>query len=121
MQEEVVTKIKNDGEDIILEFGVNDTIKAIYLHGPGIDEPIAMARDVNNNGSFEAKEVFFYSKDHLNSIHDLTDYQGKPIQRYNYSAYGKTKLEKTDPNRASSFVESPYGFTSREWDQVTGD
>ncbi len=74
-------------------------IKAVYFHGPGIDEPIAMARDINQNGKFDEKEVFYYSKDHLNSVHDLTDKNGKPVQRYNYTAYGKTKLEKTDPNQ----------------------
>jgi hypothetical protein len=34
---------------------------AKFLHGPGIDEPIAMARDMNGNGTFEEKEVFYYS------------------------------------------------------------
>jgi len=43
-----------DNEDIIAEFGSNNSIKAIYLHGPGIDEPIAMVRDIDNNGSFES-------------------------------------------------------------------
>ena len=110
-----------DSEDIVVEFGTDNSVRAIYLHGPGIDEPIAMVRDINKDGTFEEKELFFYSKDHLNSIHDLTDYLGKPVQRYNYTAYGKTKVESTNSEQSLKLVHSPYGYTSREWEQETGD
>ena len=108
-----------DNEDIVLELGDNNILKAMYLHGPGIDEPIAMIRDINGNGAFEEDELFFYTKDHLNSIHALTNKDGRPVQRYNYSAYGKTKIEKT--SAADKLVKNPYGYTSREWDEETGD
>src|SRR5690606_21196553 len=48
-----------EGEDIIVEFGADDSIRAIYLHGPGIDEPIAMVREINGNGIFDESELFF--------------------------------------------------------------
>jgi len=80
-----------------------------------------MLRDINGNGQFEEQELFFYTKDHLNSIHDLTDFQGRPVQRYNYTAYGRTKIEKVDPVQVNKIVSSPYAFTSREWEQETGD
>jgi hypothetical protein len=57
----------------------------------------------------------------LNSVHDLTDYQGKPVQRYNYTAYGNTKIEKTNPDQNAKLVQNPYAYTSREWKQETGD
>jgi RHS repeat-associated protein len=57
----------------------------------------------------------------LNSVHDLTDYQGKPVQRYNYSAYGKTKVEKTNLDQNAKLVKNHYAYTSREWEQETGD
>src|SRR5690606_788144 len=110
-----------EGEDIIVEFGADDSIRAIYLHGPGIDEPNAMVREINGNGIFDESELFFYSQDHLNSVHDLTDFQGKPVQRYNYSAYGETKVEKTNPDQTAKLVHNIYGYTSREWEQETGD
>jgi RHS repeat-associated protein len=116
-----LTRYVYDGEDIILEFGINNTIQAIYLHGPGIDEPIAMARDLNDNGSMEANELFFFSKDHLNSVHDLTDSQGKPVQRYNYTAYGRTIVERMSTTPLANFVPNPFAYTSREWEQETGD
>lgn len=110
-----------DNENIIIELRGNNSIEAIYLHGPGVDEPIAMVRDMNENGSFENSELFFYSRDHLNSIHDLTDYQGRPVQRYNYSAYGETKIEKTSTEQNAKLVKNPFAYTGREWEEETGD
>src|SRR5690606_25990761 len=114
----VTTKYAYDSEDIIAEFDENNKLKALYLHGPGVDDPIMMARDINNNNSFEEDELFFYSKDHLGSVHELTDVNMKPVQRYNYLAYGETKVEKVDGQ--DHFVKNPYAYTSREWEEETG-
>ncbi|MBI2519018.1 MAG: RHS repeat-associated core domain-containing protein [Bdellovibrio sp.] len=87
---------------------------------PVIDEPIAMLRDVNGNGRFEGSEVFTYTKDHLGSVKDLTDANAELKQRYGYSAYGSTKLEKDDSHSSNKFIENPYAYTAREWEQETG-
>ncbi len=115
---EVQNRFVYDGEDIIAEFE-GDTVSAIYLHGPGIDEPIAMLRDVNKDEEFTGSELFFFARDHLNSIHSLTDKDGRPVQRYNYSAYGKTKVEKTNP--AEKLIKNSFAYSSREWEEETGD
>ncbi|MBI2519495.1 MAG: carboxypeptidase regulatory-like domain-containing protein [Bdellovibrio sp.] len=109
-----------DNEDIFFELDGQNHIIAVYLHGPGIDDPIAMLRDVNGNGRFEENEVFIYTKDHLGSIKDITDFNAELKQRYSYSVYGVTKLEKDDTNSSNQFVENPYVYTSREWEQETG-
>lgn len=114
-----ITKFSYDNEDLVLEFGENNQVAAIYLHGPDIDDPIAMARDINNDGNFTENELFFYSKDILNSVHSILDINGKVVQRYNYTAYGETKVDKLSSN--SRLIKSPYGFTGREWEQETGD
>ena len=79
-----------------------------------------MLRDQNGNGRFEESEVFTYTKDHLGSIKDITDANAELKQRYGYSAYGVTKLEKDDSHSSNQFVENPYVYTSREWEQETG-
>lgn len=86
-----------------------------FYQGPGIDEPIAMLRDENKNGRIEDAEIFIYTKDHLGSVKDITDLNGSLIQRYHYSAYGITKIEKDDHNRPTKVVENPYAYTSREF------
>jgi len=79
-----------------------------------------MLRDVNKNRRFESDEVFTYTKDHLGSVKDITDNQGKLRQRYHYSAYGVTKIEKDDDRRSGQLIESNYAYTSREFEPETG-
>ena len=110
-----------DQEDILLEFDQDNQIIAAYFHGPGIDRPLAMLRDNNKNGNLDANEIFYYTRDNLGSIRDLLNYQGKLVQRYTYGVYGVTRIEKDNPEDDQKFVENPYAFTGREWDQETGD
>lgn len=109
-----------DGEDIFLELDEKNAIQAIFLHGEGVDSPIAMLRDENRNGKFEDVELFVFTKDQLGSVREIVDSKQNVLQRYTYSSYGETKLEKISSAR-QRFVDSPYGYTSREWDQETGD
>ena len=109
-----------DNEDILLEFDENDQLIAAYLHGPGIDRPLAMLRDINKNSSFEDNEIFYYTRDNLGSIRELVNTQGKVVQRYSYGVYGTTRLEKDNPNDSQVFIENPYAYTGRIWEQETG-
>ena len=85
---------------------------------PRIDDPIAMVRDIDGSGAINPNtEVFYYTKDNLGSVRDLTNGAGELVQRYRYTAYGETTIEKDDGHE---FIESPYAFTSRELDQETG-
>jgi len=115
----VITRFFYDGEDIIAELDSEGNIEAMYLHGPGIDEPLAMARDINHNGEFEDSELFIFARNHLGSVMALVDSTGKIAQRYVYSAYGKTKVLKT--HEGAAFIKNPYAYTSRELDEETGD
>lgn len=111
-----------DGSNILFETDQTGRIIAVYLHGPGIDNPIAMVRDHNKNNNFEDNEIFTYTKDHLGSIRELTNKDQKLVQRYDYSAYGFTTLEKTEnQNTNIEYVESIYAHTGKFWLQDTGD
>ncbi len=79
-----------------------------------------MLRDENKNGKMDRNELFTFTKDHLGSIREVMDQKQDVIQRYSYSSYGKTKLEKIAKDR-STVVDVPYGYTSREWEKETGD
>jgi YD repeat-containing protein len=69
----LVTKYVYDNEDIIFEFDGNDSIVAVYTHGPGIDEPISVQRN-------SAK--YYYHQDGLGSITYITDTLGNIINTY---------------------------------------
>ena len=75
-----------------------------YLHGPGIDEPLA----IEQKGALS-----FYQADGLGSITTLTDTNGRVVQSYDYSSFGI-------PKHLGDHVKQPYTYTGREWDSETG-
>lgn len=91
-----------DNEDIILEISGKNTSR--YVHGPGIDEPLAME---------QKRSTYFFHADGLGSIVNLTDQRGRVVQSYEYSSFGRTKVQGGE-------VKQPYGYTGREWDREPG-
>ncbi|MFH1021007.1 MAG: DUF6531 domain-containing protein, partial [Pseudomonadota bacterium] len=97
-----ITTYVYDNEDIVLEISGNAASR--YVHGPGIDEPLAME---------QRRGTFFFHADGLGSIVNLTDRRGRVVQSYEYSSFGRMKEHGGE-------VKQPYGFTGREWDRETG-
>ncbi|MHB1185889.1 MAG: RHS repeat-associated core domain-containing protein [Desulfobulbia bacterium] len=97
-----ITTYVYDNEDIILEISGKNTSR--YVHGPGIDEPLAMEQKRN---------TYFFHADGLGSIVNLTDQRGRVVQSYEYSSFGRMKEHGGE-------MKQPYGFTGREWDKELG-
>ncbi|MFA6498365.1 MAG: RHS repeat-associated core domain-containing protein, partial [Desulfurivibrionaceae bacterium] len=91
-----------DNEDIILETSGKNISR--YVHGPGIDEPLAVEQKRN---------TYFFHADGLGSIVNLTDQRGRVVQSYEYSSFGRMKEQGGE-------VKQPYGYTGREWDKELG-
>ncbi len=100
-----VTKYVYDNEDILFELDGNGNIITEYLHGPGIDEPIAMIR---------GGKTYYYHADGLGSIIAITNSAGWVVQRYDYNSFGEITYIQ-DPN----FIQ-PYTYTGREYDNESG-
>ena len=81
-----------DNEDIIMEYNHKGKVTARYVHGSGIDEPLAIERK---------GKVYYYHFDGLGSITALTDAKGKIVQRYDYDSFGNLKHHR-------SKVKQPY-------------
>ena len=100
-----------DAEDIVLErkavqvgAGTPVVTDTQYVHGPGIDEPLAMVR----NG-----QSYYYHADGLGSIVAITDSQKNIVQRYSYDSFGMATPSNPE-------FENSYMFTGREWDKEVG-
>ena len=93
-----------DNEDIIMEYNHKGKVTARYVHGLGIDEPLAIERK---------GDIYYYHTDGLGSITALTDAKGKVVQRYEYDSFGKIK-------RQGNKVKNSYTYTAREYDRETG-
>jgi len=57
----------------------SDQVVASYTNGLGIDDPLVMRYQGNN---------YFYHKNHLGSVTDITDSSGAIVKSYQYDAYG---------------------------------
>jgi len=110
----VITRYVYDAEDILLEYDGADTLLARYTHGPGIDEPLVMARDLNGDQVFQADESFLYLRDGQGSVIQLTDNAGMVVRSYAYDSRGGISAE-------SGTVQNHYTFTSREFDAESGN
>jgi RHS repeat-associated protein len=99
-----ITRYLYDGEDIILEYDQAGTVTARYIHGPGIDEPLAMEKN---------SQTYYYHVDDLGSIIALTDSTGAVAQSYQYDAFGNM-------TNGTPTITQPYTYTAREYDSETG-
>jgi len=96
-----------DGEDIVLQLENDgtDTIITHYLHGPGIDEPLAQS----TNG-----QTYCYHADGLGSIVAMTNSSKNIVQRYSYDTYGMLT------GILNHELTNSYTYTGREWDRELG-
>ncbi len=99
-----ITRYLYDREDILLEYNESGTVTARYIHGPGIDEPLAMEK----NG-----QMYYYHAAALGSIIALTDSAGAVVERYQYDAFGNIMS-------GTPAVTQPYIYTAREYDPEIG-
>ena len=93
------TRFAYDGEDILLEQGPSGNFT--YLHGPGIDEPLARESSTGVRT--------YYHADGLGSIVKRTDAAGNAIAAQAYDSFG-----------IGMSLPSGYAFTGRERDAETG-
>jgi RHS repeat-associated protein len=91
-----------DGQDILKETRSGGTVYT-YVHGPGIDEPLARID--------QTAAVAYYHADGLGSIVKMTDGNGNVIAERQYDAWGNLEVGADQPG---------YAFTGREWDPETG-
>lgn len=110
-----------DNEDILMEFDGDNVFQKFYVHGLGIDEPLAMVEEnKETRADTEDLKVHYYHKDGMGSIISLTDEEGKEKEKYIYNAFGKVTIYDEDNKQIqSSLLKNPYTFTGREYDSET--
>lgn len=123
----VITRYLYDDAEILLEYSGAGKLLARYTHGPIVDQPLVMERDLDANDTFSTDEAFFYHTDRLGSIVALTDSAATVRQSYAYDSFGtivalrcgaqtftgnavRTQLAGT------TCLANPFTFTAREYD-----
>lgn len=119
-------KYAYDGLEIILEYDENNDLLAKYTNSTrGIDDvlSVAVTSKGRDQGIAPTQGSYFFLKDALGSITDITNSSGSIIQKYGYSAFGKL-LKVKDGNgadiSANPLMQIMHTFTGREYDKETG-
>ncbi len=99
-----ITRYFYDGADIVTEFDGNWNVKSKYTQSLIIDDPLAVEQGTS---------TFYYYKDGLGSVVDLTDSGGSVVKSYTYKSFGEIYSE------TGSLVQ-PFTFTGREYDPESG-
>ena len=103
-----------DVAQVIEERDGNWNLLRRYDYGPRIDEPISMYDS-------SISTFYFYQRDGLGSVTEITDEQGDTIEHYRYSPYGKLKIYNSSWSElTASSAGDPYFFTGRRFDEESG-
>ncbi|MCP4396042.1 MAG: hypothetical protein GY801_01855 [bacterium] len=103
----------NAGYQVIEERDSADALLARYSYGSGIDEPLTMERGGN---------VYYYHRDGLGSVTEISDQSGALVERYEYDVYGAPQIFGSNNNPlAASAIENRYLFTGRRYAPESGN
>ena len=69
---------------------------------------------------YEDVNTYYYHPDHLGSAHSITDSDGNPYERIEYTPYGEMWIEIQEDDATESYNYIPFRFTGKEYDQETG-
>ncbi len=114
-----------DRDNIYLEYDEDNFFRAKFVHSNSVDEPVRMERPTSpyTNANYSRQEFYFH-RDRLGNITEITDFEGVVVQRYVYDAFGNTTIYDKDGSEitpsSTNYLENPYAFTGRELDPETG-
>lgn len=122
-----ITTYFYSGQHVIEEYEGADILKREYVYGPGIDNGNAsrcldeapLRRVSRHGGDYHDGAntyPYYYHKDGLGSVTELTDVDGALVQAYEYDAWGVPTIYDTDDPE----LDQPYLYTGRRWDGEIG-
>ena len=120
-----ITKYIYDRGSILLEFDSEDRLTAKYIHGDQVDQPLRMERAASpyRDESFP-EQYFYYHRDRLGSITEITNLVGEVVQRYVYDSFGRMTIYDDEGNEitpdSDKYLDNPFTYTGREYDPETG-
>jgi len=101
------------GQDIIAELDDNNSAIHNYTNGPGIDEPLIMAKADG--------KAYYYHADALGSIKAITDDNAAMVETLKYKAYGQPTIKDVKGRPiTTSLIRNTRMFAAREYEHEIG-
>ncbi|MCP5094864.1 MAG: hypothetical protein GY943_04860, partial [Chloroflexi bacterium] len=98
---------------VIEERNNSETVTATYTYGQGMDEPLAMER---------SGQTYYYHRDALGSITEVSNSSGTIVERYEYDVYGTATIyDSSDTVLTATAIGNPYLYTARRYDPESGN
>ena len=91
--------------------------KHIYL---GSERLVTRLSIEGVQSSCEELNTYYYHPDHLGSVLSVSDAQGDPYERIEYTPFGEMWIEIREDGDTKDLNYIPFRFTSKEWDSETG-
>jgi RHS repeat-associated protein len=102
-----------DGQDIIAELDEAGNQINTYTNGPGIDEPLIMAKPDGKS--------YYYHADALGSITAITDDNRNVVETYTYKSYGQPMIREASGHVIEkSSIGNLRRFAAREYEPEIG-
>ena len=86
--------------------------KHIYL---GSERLVTRLSIEGVQSSYEELNTYYYHPDHLGSVHSVSDAQGDPYERIEYTPFGEMWIEIREDGDTKDLNYIPFRFTSKEW------
>jgi RHS repeat-associated protein len=119
LNNETQTNYLYDGQEILAEYD-DSSLLAVHTHST-LRTDDTLASDIKSTKLANNVGSYFFLKDSLGSIIDITDSSGNIVQHYVYSSFGeKLKVTDNSGNEITPVVRTSFGFTNREHDAETG-
>ena len=99
-----ITKYVYDGPNIVTQYDGDWNVQGKYLFTLDIDDPLMVQQGDN---------LYYYHKDGLGSVVNLTDSSQSIVKGYTYKSFGDIYSE-------TGSVVQPFTFTGREYDPESG-
>jgi len=99
-----ITNYIYDGPNTIAEYDGNGNVRNVYLHNLAVDDSLALQ---------QGGQIYFYHKDGLGSITQMTDVSANTTGTYRYNSFGEIISQTGNLNQ-------PFAFTATEFDPESG-
>jgi RHS repeat-associated protein len=99
-----ITKYVYDGPNIVTQYDGDWNVQGKYLFTLDVDDPLMLQQGDN---------VYYYHKDGLGSVVNLTDSSQTTVKGYTYKSFGDIYSE-------TGSVVQPFTYTGREYDPESG-